>query len=108
MAHERVVVIQPDHPSLPGHFPGYPVVPGVVLLNEVMDSLYQLSEQPARVTGLPMVKFASPLKPGEAVTIRMEEDGPNSAMFRCHVGARLVASGSLQFTRLPPDETGAL
>ena len=108
MAHERVVVIHPDHPSLPGHFPGHPVVPGVVLLGEVMESLHQLSEQPMAVTGLPIVKFASPLKPGEALTIHMEEDGPNSVTFRCHVGTRLVASGSLQLTRLPLGETGAL
>lgn len=107
MAHERVVVIPPEHPSLPGHFPDHPVVPGVVLLCEVIDSLQQLSEQSMKVTGLPIVKFSSPLKPGEALTIRMEQDGPGSATFRCHVGTRLVASGSLQFTRSPLGGTGA-
>ena len=61
MMHERVLSIDYDHPSLAGHFPGHPVVPGVVLLNEVLDTLRHGSAAPLVVTGLPMVKFSSPL-----------------------------------------------
>jgi 3-hydroxyacyl-[acyl-carrier-protein] dehydratase len=28
-----------EHPSLPGHFPGRPIVPGVVLLNLVFEAI---------------------------------------------------------------------
>ena len=31
--------IDPDHPCLPGHFPGRPVVPGVVVLDRVVEAL---------------------------------------------------------------------
>jgi 3-hydroxymyristoyl/3-hydroxydecanoyl-(acyl carrier protein) dehydratase len=98
MVHERVVSIGPDHPSLAGHFPGYPVVPGVVLLNEVLDTLRQGSTAPVSVTGLPRVKFSSPLRPGEAVTIRVDQDPTALATFACRVDARLVASGVIEFT----------
>ena len=97
MVRERVLSIRHDHPSLAGHFPGYPVVPGVVLLNEVLDTL-QGSAASLKVTGLPMVKFSSPLKPGEAVTIRVVDEGTGRATFSCHVDARLVASGAIEFT----------
>ena len=31
--------IDPAHPSLPGHFPGAPVVPGVLVLERVVAAL---------------------------------------------------------------------
>ncbi|TKS60656.1 MAG: hypothetical protein EWM72_01206 [Nitrospira sp.] len=98
MVHERVLSISHGHPSLAGHFPGYPVVPGVVLLNEVLDTLRRGSTAPLLVTGLPMVKFSSPLRPGEVVTIRVDEDATARATFSCQVDARLIASGAIEFT----------
>jgi 3-hydroxymyristoyl/3-hydroxydecanoyl-(acyl carrier protein) dehydratase len=68
----------------------------VVVLNEVLDTL-RGSAASLRVTGLPMVKFSSPLKPGEAVTIRVVDEGAGRATFSCHVDARLVASGAIEF-----------
>ena len=97
MVHERVLSISHDHPSLAGHFPGFPVVPGVVLLNEVLDTLRQGSTASLVVKGLPTVKFSSPLRPGESMTIRVEEEGAGRATFSCRVDARLVASGAIEF-----------
>jgi len=98
MMHERVLSIGYDHPSLAGHFPGHPVVPGVVLLNEVLQTLRDGSAAPLVVTGLPMVKFSSPLRPGEVVTIHIDEEGAGRATFSCQVDARLIASGAIEFT----------
>ena len=97
MIHERVFFISHDHPSLAGHFPGYPVVPGVVLLSEVLDTLRRGSAASLVVKGLPTVKFSSPLRPDEAVIIRVDEEGAGQATFSCRVEARLVASGTIEF-----------
>lgn len=97
MVHERVLSIGDDHPSVAGHFPGNPVVPGVVLLDEVLDTLRRGSTAQLSVTGLPMVKFASPMRPGEVVIIRVEEDATALATFSCRVDARLIASGVIEF-----------
>jgi 3-hydroxyacyl-[acyl-carrier-protein] dehydratase len=97
MPDECAVTIRSDHPALPGHFPGHPIVPGVVLLGEVMDCLRRLLGAPVVITGLPAAKFHRPLKPGEAVTIRFERERPGCALFECRVGAALIASGEVEF-----------
>ncbi len=102
---ERVVVIPAQHPSLAGHFPGNPVVPGVVMLNEVIDTLRQLDPQ-AIVTGLSVVKFVSPLKPGEALTICVERDGESDVEFSCYVEVRLIARGTIQVSGVSQGSTG--
>ena len=38
-AFQRDICVAADHPSLPGHFPGAPLVPGVVLLEHVAQAL---------------------------------------------------------------------
>lgn len=58
-----------DHPSLPGHFPGHPLVPGVLLLEQVAIALRQWrGERLARVVE---AKFVAPLLPGEKATVRL-------------------------------------
>ena len=97
MRYERVISIGHDHPSLAGHFPDHPIVPGVVLLNEVLDTLRRGLAAAPSVTGLPMVKFSSPLKPGELVTIQVDQDASAQATFSCRVERRLIASGVIEF-----------
>ncbi|HSN04957.1 MAG TPA: hypothetical protein VLS44_08230 [Nitrospira sp.] len=97
MVHERVLSIGHEHPSLAGHFPGHPVVPGVVLLSEVIETLRRGWTAPLSVTGFPVVKFSSPLRPGEAVTIRVEDEEDGRVAFLCTVKARLIASGVIEF-----------
>jgi 3-hydroxymyristoyl/3-hydroxydecanoyl-(acyl carrier protein) dehydratase len=52
-----------DHPSLAGHFPGNPVVPGVLLLDGAMDALHRACG--VRIERLQRVKFMLSLRPGE-------------------------------------------
>jgi len=100
MSFERTLTIMKDHPALSGHFPGFSVVPGVLVLDEVIDTLKQRFGDALVVTGLPGVKLSSPLKPEEPLMITIESEGARTALFTCRVGSRLIASGSIRF-RLP-------
>jgi 3-hydroxymyristoyl/3-hydroxydecanoyl-(acyl carrier protein) dehydratase len=87
------VHIDADHPALPGHFPGAPVVPGVVLLECVAAALQRWRGQ--RIAGLPQVKFMRPLLPGETAELVLSDDG-KSIRFSIVLGADTIASGSIE------------
>lgn len=82
------------HPSLPGHFPGNPVVPGVLLLEQVLDAARRWRGPESRLAGLPAVKFLSPLLPAERFDIHLEDDGAR-IRFTCTAGTRVLVQGSL-------------
>lgn len=62
-----------NHPSLPGHFPGRPVVPGVVLLDHVAAALQRAGAGCLR--RLVAVKFSAPLLPEQEVVLDARTDG---------------------------------
>jgi 3-hydroxymyristoyl/3-hydroxydecanoyl-(acyl carrier protein) dehydratase len=64
--------IPPTHPSLPGHFPGNPIVPGVVLLDRVAAAVERSG---ARLAKIGVVKFMTPLRPDEDATLAITRDG---------------------------------
>ena len=87
--------IAANHPALPGHFPGNPIVPGVVLLTRVFNAL-------AKVTGAPVsvvrsVKFMAPLAPGERFEIALDNAAAGQAVkFSVMRGDTVIASGAVE------------
>lgn len=83
-----------DHPSLPGHFPGRPVVPGVVVLEQVLAAI-QATHGPLPRLRLPQVKFVRPLLPGQVAMIALDPGAEGRWRFRVTRGDDLVASGEV-------------
>ena len=94
---EWVEALQIDaaHPSLPGHFPGQPVVPGVVLLDRVAAFLQRVAGVDLR--RLPAVKFLSPLLPGQVAKLHVAIIGAR-ARFRIVRDETVILSGEAEFT----------
>lgn len=81
---ERCVVrdtVKVDHPAIPGHFPGYPVVPAVVLLDCVSRALSRLHPD-ASIAHIEHVKFLKVLPPGQAFDIVLSASG-DALSFDC-------------------------
>ena len=91
-----------DHPSLPGHFPGTPIVPGVVILDEILVALSEWRED-SRPTVIRSVKFLRPLMPEQSFTIRFaaKRENENEIDFSCRVEDRVIVEGRLQVCSQP-------
>lgn len=103
MTIEKQLLIDPSHPSLLGHFPGNPIVPGVVILGEILESIGQSLGEQLVILNVPVVKFHSPLRPNEILDLTFELLPNQVIIFSCQVGARRIVSG--QFNIHPNIQT---
>ena len=96
MSFETCRAIRADHPSLAGHFPGAPIVPGVVILDEVAAALAEWRKD-CQLTQIRAVKFVLPLKPEQPFTICLTavKDAETEVDFCCRVDGRMVVEGRL-------------
>jgi 3-hydroxymyristoyl/3-hydroxydecanoyl-(acyl carrier protein) dehydratase len=99
--YEGSFTIAAEHPSLPGHFPGSPVVPGVVVLDNVMAQFDAWRGDGARVVGVRQVKFHAPLLPGERADVLLERDGV-ALTFRVSRAGQPVAQGTMTLSSGKP------
>ena len=97
MTFEAIRIIRANHPTLPGHFPGTPLVPGVVILDEVLAVLIEW-RQDSQLTGIRMVKFLAPLQPEQAFTISLSarNEHAEEVNFCCRAADRIIVEGQLE------------
>ena len=90
------VSVPADHPALEGHFPGDPVVPGVMIL-ELVSQLVESSYPQAKLRRIPHAKFIAPLKPGQHMCIETTRNG-SVVRFCCRHGADIISNGDMVFS----------
>jgi 3-hydroxyacyl-[acyl-carrier-protein] dehydratase len=89
----RTLCVDDAHPSLSGHFPGSPIVPGVVLLSEVLADLRRQLPQ-VQVVGIKKLKFLRMLLPGQQFTAEFGAIAANNLRFKCWQDGTLLAEGN--------------
>jgi 3-hydroxymyristoyl/3-hydroxydecanoyl-(acyl carrier protein) dehydratase len=94
--------IAANHPAYPGHFPGQPVLPGVVLLDAALHAL-ECSGGAARGWTISSAKFQSAVRPGEGLTLEHETLPNGSVRFAIRTADRAVANGVLVRLQTEPD-----
>jgi 3-hydroxymyristoyl/3-hydroxydecanoyl-(acyl carrier protein) dehydratase len=85
--------IAADHPAYAGHFPGTPVLPGVVLLDATIDALEKAGKGSAGYWEVSNAKFQSAVRPGEALTLHHETLPNGSVRFVIRTSDRAIANG---------------
>lgn len=98
---QKHLSIPMDHPAFAGHFPGTPIVPGVVLLEEALHAITLASGISPAACQINSVKFLSPLRPGESVVIEHETQDNGSVRFEINCGTRKIVSGSITLGNTP-------
>ena len=96
--------IAADHPSFAGHFPGRPLVPGVVLLAEVLEAVLRDPGLAATVGPAPrlaVAKFLAPVGPDTELSLRFETTA-TALRFEVVRGDTLAASGHFERASTAP------
>lgn len=91
-----------DHPAYAGHFPGHPILPGVVLLDEALHALAAVHGREAATGQIKSAKFLSPVSPGEALRLDYATSAEGVFRFKLLAGERAVASGVFVFAAAGP------
>jgi 3-hydroxyacyl-[acyl-carrier-protein] dehydratase len=87
--------IAENHPAFPGHFPGNPIVPGVVLLDRALQAIAAMTGISFGHCVLSSVKFKHVVLPGEPLTLSYEFPAPHKLHFEIHSVDNLIATGRL-------------
>jgi len=91
-----------DHPTAAGHFPSNPIVPGALLLDEVVKAIAETAYSGLDVM-IRTAKFFRPVRPGESVQLRWQSTDGGVIKFECRVadGDKMAAAGTLEIGMSP-------
>jgi 3-hydroxymyristoyl/3-hydroxydecanoyl-(acyl carrier protein) dehydratase len=91
--HAATLCVPKQHPALAGHFPGNPIVPGVMILDAVISAAQTWLGTAFHVERLAYAKFLAPLKPEETVQIDLLRQA-RRLEFVVHRGGTALAKGA--------------
>jgi len=83
-----------DLPCLAGHFPARPIVPGVVLLDQVLVLAAQMTARPSGWK-IDNAKFFRPVGPGTELVFELLPRSSGALAFTVRDGERDIAAGTL-------------
>jgi 3-hydroxyacyl-[acyl-carrier-protein] dehydratase len=95
MKMQSTLQIPAEHPSFAGHFPAFPVLPGALLLDEMLEAIEQSRGIDLKSWHIASAKFLDAVRPRDSLVLEHEDLSPRSIHFTIRVDERKVASGTL-------------
>ncbi|HEX6550923.1 MAG TPA: thioester dehydrase [Gammaproteobacteria bacterium] len=90
--------IETGHPCFEGHFPGQPILPGVVQIGWAVHYAGKLYGLGPAVTTLEQIKFRRPILPGARLTLHLALTGDGRKLrYEYRDAERSYSSGVLDF-----------
>lgn len=100
-----------NEPFFPGHFPGHPVMPGVLIIESmaqvacvlaILSSDESVRSKVTYFTGIDSAKFRKPVFPGDQLRLEVEAVNCKRGIWyfngRAHVDGKLVTEAELKAT----------
>jgi 3-hydroxyacyl-[acyl-carrier-protein] dehydratase len=78
------------HRAAEGHFPGNPIIPGAVLLREIVAAISSGAESggnAARCRDIRSAKFHHPVRPGDTIVVSWAVEAGGEVRFSCSVAS---------------------
>jgi 3-hydroxyacyl-[acyl-carrier-protein] dehydratase len=85
----------PDHPAAQGHFPGNPVIPGALLLSEVLLAIEADLGRRLECCKVRSVKFLRPVRPGDRIRIEYSGGVEPRLRITCSAEGHAVLAGEV-------------
>jgi 3-hydroxyacyl-[acyl-carrier-protein] dehydratase len=95
MKMQSTLEIAADHPSFAGHFPAFPVLPGAILLDEMLQVIVLARGIDLKSWHISAAKFLDAVRPRDRLVLEHEAPAPGLILFTIRVNERKVASGTL-------------
>jgi len=90
-----ILKLPADHPTGAGHFPGNPIIPGALLLAEVLRCIEQAEGVRYVSCNVRNAKFLHPARPGDKIEIDHARTAAGSIEFTCTVAGNKVLTGAI-------------
>jgi 3-hydroxyacyl-[acyl-carrier-protein] dehydratase len=88
-------VFPPEEPFFRGHFPGDPLVPGVILTEALAQTAGIAAGQPGkgfRLSAIKGMKFLAAVRPGEEITLRARKLAAVGGLWQFEVAAEVAGA----------------
>ena len=95
MKMQSTLNIAPDHPSFSGHFPTFAVLPGALLLDEMLTAIQLARGIDLTSWHVSSMKFLDAVRPRDCLVLEHEAAAPGLIHFTIRADTRKVASGTL-------------